>query len=307
MQVLALTPRGYCHGVVDALKILRDVAHDPTVKRPIYVLGMVVHNQKIVDDFKALGIETLHEPGVSRLELLDRISEGTVVLTAHGVHEHVVQKAQAKGLAIIDTTCKDVYASQSTIKNYLTQGYTVLFIGKKTHPESETALAYSHDVYVIEKPADIENLDLDTDKIAVTNQTTMSLYDIYPVFSKIQERYPNAVLVEEQCDATKTRQLAVMHQPKDVDHCFVVGDKHSNNSRKLVEVALKQGIPANRIESVEDLDIEYLKTLKKVSVTSGASTPTQLTKEVIDYLITFDIHTKKQPLSRVKTNNLFKK
>lgn len=306
MQVLALTPRGYCHGVVHAIKVLKDLAHDDTVKRPIYVLGMLLHNKKIVDDFSMLGVHTLHDPKRTRLELLDDIDKGTVVFTAHGVSDHVVEKAKSKNLDIIDTTCKDVRLSQETIKQYLSDGYTVLFIGKKHHPESETASSYGNQVHLIEKINDIETLSLSKEKIAVTNQTTMSLFDIFNLFEAIKKRYPDAELIEEQCDATRSRQLAVMHQPNDIQHCFVVGDKHSNNCTKLVEVALKKGIPSNLINSVEELDIDYLKTLSKVSVTSGASTPSALTKEVIDYLTSFDnIHPKK-PVSTLKDRNLFK-
>ena len=307
MQVLALTPRGYCYGVVDALKKLKDLANDETVERPIHVLGMVVHNQKIVDDFKALGIHTVHDPKRSRLSLLDDINEGTVVITAHGASDAVLNKAKKKGLTIVDTTCKDVKLSQDTIKAYVKLGYVVLFIGKHNHPESETAKSYSDNVFIIETINDLEDLDLAQENIAVTNQTTMSLYDIFPLFEAIKARYPNVELIDEQCDATRTRQLAVMHQPKDTDHCFVVGDRHSNNSHKLVEVALKQGIPANLIESVEDLDINYLKSLHKVSVTSGASTPSRVTKEVIDYLSSFDAIAPKPLVSQVKKVNLFQK
>lgn len=308
MKVKALVPRGYCHGVVHAINVLKDIAHDPKVKQPIYVLGMIVHNEKITKDFNELGIITLHDPSKTRLELLDLIDEGTVVFTAHGVSDAVYQKAYNKGLDVIDTTCKDVKRSQNLVKEYLLEGYDVLFIGKKHHPESETVLSYSNRVHLVDSIEKIKELPLKKDsRIALTNQTTMSLFDVYSITEKLKSLYNEIHLIEEICDATKTRQLAVMQQDKAIEHCFVVGDMHSNNASKLVEVSEKHGVKSSLIHSVEDLDIAYLKTLSYVSVTAAASTPSQLTKEVIDYLIQFDASDIKTHSnhSRILHKNLF--
>ncbi|MGM0436525.1 MAG: 4-hydroxy-3-methylbut-2-enyl diphosphate reductase [Bacillota bacterium] len=288
MQVVSLTPRGYCHGVVYAINTVRKLTHNPHIKKPIHVLGMIVHNKKIVEDLDALGVKTLHEKGVSRVELLDRISEGTVVFTAHGVSEEVRKKADEKHLDIIDTTCKDVIKSQNTMKTYLDGGYDVIFIGKKNHPESETAKALGPNIHIVTNEEDIETLDIDNEKIALTNQTTMSMFDIYSLSETLKNKYPSLILIEEICNATKTRQLAVKTQPKDIDHCFVVGDNYSNNSNKLVQVSMQSGINASLIESVEDIDVKTLRHFNKVSVTSGASTPTKVTSEVIRFLKNFD-------------------
>ncbi len=309
MQVLSLTPRGYCHGVVYAINTVRKLAHDPNIKKPIHVLGMIVHNKKIVEDLDALGVKTLHEKGVSRLELLDRISEGTVVFTAHGVSEQVRKKAEVKDLDIIDTTCKDVTKSQQTMNAYLDEGYDVIFIGKKEHPESETARSLGENVHIVTNRKDIETLDIDNENIALTNQTTMSMFDIYSLSEALKEKYPTLTLIEEICNATKTRQLAVKTQPGDTDHCFVVGDRYSNNSNKLVEVSIQSGIDASLIESIEDIDVSRLKDMNKVSITSGASTPTKVTSEVIRFLQTFDSEDPSTHSvdSFVLKSNLFKK
>jgi len=307
MHVIPLKPRGYCHGVVSAIKEMKRVAEDETLPRPIQVLGMVVHNQKIVDDLAELGVRTLENKGRTRLELLDDIEEGTVVFTAHGVSDAVYEKAARKHLTIVDTTCRDVAASQNTVKEYLAEGYAVIFIGKKAHPETETVLSYSDHVHLVEDESDVEGLDIKKEHVALTNQTTMSLYDIYKVSEAVKRRFPDVELIEEICDATKTRQQAVINQP-DVDHCFIVGDPRSNNTAKLHALATNRGVPASRIESTEDLDIEHLKFLERVSVTAGASTPTQITKEVIRFLEQFDpfdasTHDTK---SRVKETNIFR-
>jgi 4-hydroxy-3-methylbut-2-enyl diphosphate reductase len=307
MKVQALIPRGYCHGVVHAINTLKKLVKDPTIKRPIYVLGMVVHNTKITQDFSELGIITLHDPKKTRLELLDLVSEGTIVFTAHGVSDAVYQKATTKNLDIIDTTCKDVKRSQNIVKSYLASGYHVLFIGKKHHPEVETVLSYSDRVHLITNENDIAALTIEqNEKLALTNQTTMSLFDVYTISEALKKRYPNLEIIEEVCNATKTRQLAVMHQDKAIDHCFVVGDTHSNNASKLVEVSKKHGVKASLIRSIEDIDHNQLKDYQYVSVTAAASAPSQITKEVIDFLKAYNPSNPKNPTkSRVLTNNLF--
>ncbi len=288
MHVQPITPRGYCHGVINAINIVKKIAKDESLPRPIYILGMLVHNKKIIADIEKLGVHTLDDQKKSRLELLDSIEKGTIVFTAHGVSDTVYQKAKEKNLTIIDTTCKDVTKSQETIKAYLKDGYEILFIGKKRHPESQTVSDYSSRVHIIEKADDVASLNIESAKVALTNQTTMSLYDIHQIAKVAQKQYPNLKVIEEICDATRLRQLAVMQLSEDIEHLFVVGDKRSNNSKKLKEVALTHGTDATLIESLEDIDLALLKTLNKVSVTSGASTPTKVTKEVIRFLKQFD-------------------
>lgn len=282
MHVIPLTPRGFCHGVVNAIHIVKNLASDQAVKRPITVLGMLVHNQTVIDELKALGIITLHNSSKTRLELLDEVHSGTLVITAHGVSDQVKAKAYDKGLDIIDATCKDVTKSYKAVKDFLHQGYDILFIGKKNHPEVETVLSYDR-VYLVENKTSLHNLSL-KNNVAVAHQTTLSLYDVYTINEAILKKYPQAVMIDEPCDATKTRQQAVIDQPKFIEHCVVVGDTMSHNAQKLVEMSLKQGIPASLVSSKDNLDLAYFKTLKCVSVTSAASTPSKLTKEVIDML-----------------------
>lgn len=307
MQVKPVSPRGYCHGVVNAIKTVKDIAKDHSLPRPIYILGMLVHNKNVIEDIEKLGLHTLDDRNKSRQELIETIDQGTVVFTAHGVSDTIYQMAKDKNLTIVDTTCRDVKQSQNTVKSYLNDGYDILFIGKKQHPESQTVKAYSNRVHLIETAKDIDTTKIDNDKIALTNQTTMSLYDIHTLAKNAEKKYPHLEVIEEICDATRLRQLAIMHLPKDVEHLFVVGDQRSNNSQKLKEVAIAHGIKASLIESVEDLNIDDLKTLNTVSVTSGASTPTKITKEVINFLKTFDKHDEStwRLTSKLK-NTLFK-
>ena len=288
MKTVKITPRGYCHGVVNAINTITNLDLLST-KKPIYILGMVIHNKQIVNSLNYLNLTTLHDESKTRLELLDEIESGTVIFTAHGVSPAVYKKAKEKNLDIIDTTCVDVFKSQHTIKEYTNNGYSVIFIGKHSHPESEAVKGISDNVFIVENIEDIKRLKISNPNICLTNQTTMSIFDIYYLSEEAKKHYPDLIIINEICNSTSIRQKAVLNQDSSIDHCFVVGDKLSNNSKKLAEISsLEVKIPASLIESVEDIDIEQLKSFNTVSVTSGASTPTKVTKEVISFLEQFD-------------------
>lgn len=288
MEVVKVTPRGYCYGVVDAMVIAQQAAKDPSLPRPIYILGMIVHNRHVVDAFKDEGIVTLD--GENRLELLEDIDEGTVVFTAHGVSPEVRKRAKEKGLLTIDATCPDVTRTHDLIRDKVAEGYDVIYIGMKGHPEPEGAAGVAPDhVYLIENDDDVDRLQLDNDKIIVTNQTTMSQWDTKHLMARVQEKYPQAEVYNEICMATQTRQEGVAEMAKGADLTIVVGDPRSNNSNRLVQVSEEiAGVEAYRINNVTEIDPEWLKGKKKVAVTSGASTPTPLTREVIKYLEQFE-------------------
>lgn len=288
MKTTKLSPRGYCHGVVNAINTISNLTNLSTNKK-ITILGMVIHNKQVVDFFEKRGIKTIHSSSKTRLQLLDEIDDGVVVFTAHGVSPEVYKKAKDKGLEIIDTTCNDVTKTQDKVRDYIERGYDVLFIGKKHHPESEAANGISNKVHIIENLDDIKFLDLKSNQIALTNQTTMSLYDIYILAEEAKKIYPKIEFIDEICNATRVRQEAVRTQDKSIDHCYIVGDKLSNNSQNLVHVSeTVAGVKASLIETIEDIDIEELKQYTHVSVSSGASTPTKITNEVISFLENFD-------------------
>lgn len=288
METIKITPRGYCHGVVNAINTIIQLTEKSTTK-PITILGMVIHNKQVVDYFKSKGIRTLHDPSKTRLELLDDIDDGIVVITAHGASPQVYEKARNKGLEIIDTTCTDVVKSHTVVKKLIADGYDIIYVGKHNHPESDGTKGLSDKVHVVETIEEVKQLDINNDKVALTNQTTMSLYDIYLLAEQAKEQYPNIYFVDEICNATRIRQEAVRNADRNMDHIFVVGDRLSNNSRHLAYTAIEYAnISSTLIEDVEDIDIEALKQYKLVGVTSGASTPTQVTNEVIAFLQSFD-------------------
>lgn len=288
MQVIPIAPRGYCPGVVRAINLVNKALENPNLPRPIYILGMIVHNRFVVDDLTKKGAITLNEPGMSRLELLDLIDQGTVIITAHGTENAVFEKIKAKGLSMIDATCKDVQKTHDLIKHYLDLNYQVIFIGKNNHPETEGALGLSPRIILVEKQEDIDKLVING-PLFVTNQTTLSIRDLDKIFQLIIKKFPEAVISDEICNSTRIRQEAILSSNQNVDLCFVVGDPFSHNTASLVKLSktLTKAI-TYQIESVADISPSQLMGHQTVSVTSGASTPTELTQKVINYLKQFD-------------------
>lgn len=290
MEVIRVTPRGYCYGVVDAMEMARRAAKDPSLPRPLYIIGLIVHNRFAVEELTRLGVTTLDGP--DRAAILDQVREGTVIFTAHGVSPLVKRRAAERGLHIIDATCPDVTRTHDLVRKLVGQGYLILYIGKKGHPEPEGVVGEAPEsVHLIETEADLEGIPARfsaAEKLAITTQTTLSQWDTAQLIAAVRARFPRIEVFNEICHATQVRQEAIAKMAQGADLTIVVGDPRSNNTNRLVQVAEELAhSPAIRIESLADLKPEMLEGKKRVAITAGASTPSQLTRQVIQYVESF--------------------
>lgn len=291
MIVNELKPQGFCHGVAKALKIVKDTIKDKEVKRPIYILGLIVHNKKIKEALDHYGVISFENQNLTRLQMTEFINEGTVILSAHGTSIEVKKRLTEKNINVIDATCADVYKVHDQIidnKN----NYEIVYIGKKNHPEVEGVLGLSSEITLITSIIDAKKFKKKTNKpIYITNQTTLSLFEVLEIVDELKGKY-ELIFNSDICMATTKRQGAVIEQPE-ADLLIVVGDNYSSNSNKLKEVSIKKAIVNSYlVESVEDINNQWFKDVKTVNVTSGASTSKAITKEVVDYLKQFDYNDK---------------
>jgi len=284
IQVNKIEPQGFCGGVNNAIKILNKVLEDKNTKKPIYLLGNLIHNKFVMEEFEKKGVIILDIKGKTRLELLDLIkTDGTVIFSAHGVSPSVYSKAKSMGLDIVDATCPYVNVVHNKIIDYIKKGYSIIYIGGKGHPECEGVLGIDDNISLVTSKDDVINLTIDNELIYVTNQTTLSIYDIKDIFNEILNKYPNAVIDDKICMATTIRQKAIMEQ--DIpDLCIIVGDPSSSNTKKLKQVSLLKGINTIMIESIKDLSNISFDNIKTISISSGASTPSYLVDEIINYI-----------------------
>jgi len=280
VEVVKIRPRGYCHGVVEAVRALRQAA-DEHAGESVAMLGYLVHNEHVTREFAERGVRLIDAP--SRLEALEEVTEGTVVLTAHGVSPEVKERARAKGLNVVDATCSDVVRTHDLVQRLTGEGYTVIYIGKVGHPEPEGVLGEAPGrIHLVQSLADVEKLELSTPKLAVTTQTTLSVWDTQSIIDRLRQRFPHIEVHNEICSATQDRQQAAVEAAKDCDVVIVVGSARSSNSQRLVQVVHELAKrPAYLVDTVADLRPEWFVGCKRVGVTAGASTPTVLTREVI--------------------------
>ena len=281
MEVVRITPRGYCHGVVEAIRIAKRVGNEETGE-PVAMLGYLVHNEHVTGELEASGVRLVDRN--NRIEGLSQIDSGTVIFTAHGVSPAVVQAARDRGLRVVDATCSDVTRTHDLIRRLVGDGYHVVYVGKRGHPEPEGAVGVAPgDVTLIETEADVPGLDFPQEaRLAVTCQTTLSMWDTQRVIDSLIDRYPQTEVHNEICRATQERQEAAVLAADDVDCVVVVGSLRSSNSRRLVQVVEEMACkPAHLVDTAADLRPEWFDGVRKVGVTSGASTPTQLTRAVI--------------------------
>ena len=284
MEVVRITPRGYCHGVVEAIRMAKKVGAEHSGE-PVAMLGYLVHNEHVTRELEGAGVRLVDAP--DRMTGLGSIESGTVIFTAHGVSPLVVDAARSRGLNVVDATCSDVTRTHDLVRRLLSDGSDVVYIGKRGHPEPEGVVGIdpSH-IHLIETIAEADALSFAPGTpLAVTCQTTLSMWDTRAIIDRLVERFPDIEVHNEICLATQERQEAAVKAAAEVDLVIVVGSPRSSNSCRLVEVVRKlAGKPAYLVDRLEDIDAGWFDGMRRVGVTSGASTPTQLTRSVVQYL-----------------------
>lgn len=281
MIINKIEPQGFCQGVKIAINTVKE-----TLKKEnkVYLLGEIIHNKDVINDLNNIGAITIPSNNKTRLELLDEIDSGTVIFSAHGVSPKVYEKAKNKSLNIVDATCPMVLLIHKNITEKLKNGYDVIYIGTKNHPEVEGVIGISSSIHFISNMDELNELKINNDKIYATNQTTLSIYDIKNIYDKLKDKYPNITIDNKICNATTIRQEAIKNQPK-ADLCIIVGDRLSSNTKKLVKVSKEYtNIKTIQCENLRDLDKSCLNNINVVNISSGASTPDDVVNEIIEYI-----------------------
>lgn len=284
MKVKKIIPCGYCKGVINAINLAKQTK-EQNKNTPVYILGMIVHNKHVVKELENLGIITLDTNLKTKEEWIDSINEGTIILTAHGTPAYIKEKINNKGLNLIDATCKDVLKTEEIIEKYSKMDYQILYYGIKNHPESVSATSISKNVILIENENDINKCDINRKSVFI-NQTTMSSIKAKEIFSCIKKQIPQIEYIDGTCNATDSRQNAIRNL-NDCDVLYIIGDKASNNTNKLKDIANECNIKkVFLIDNKNEIEINDLSKDDNVYVTAGASTPPNLIDDTIEYLNT---------------------
>ncbi|MBI1943587.1 MAG: 4-hydroxy-3-methylbut-2-enyl diphosphate reductase [Betaproteobacteria bacterium] len=280
MDVLLANPRGFCAGVERAIEIVERALERHGA--PIYVRHEIVHNKYVVED--------LRQKGAVFVEELDQVPPGsTVIFSAHGVSKAVRSEAEARGLKVFDATCPLVTKVHMEVAKMLRDGFQIVMIGHRGHPESEGTMGQAASgMHLVETVADVERLAVDAaQKLAYVTQTTLSVDDAAQIVAALRRRFPHirGPKQDDICYATQNRQDAVKFMAPRCDVVIVVGSPNSSNSNRLREVAQNMGVEAYMVDSAADLKAEWLADRPRVGVTAGASAPEVLVNALIERLM----------------------
>jgi 4-hydroxy-3-methylbut-2-enyl diphosphate reductase len=279
MDVLLANPRGFCAGVERAIEIVERalVQHGA----PIYVRHEIVHNKYVVED--------LRKKGAVFVEELAEVPTGsTVIFSAHGVSKAVRAEAKARGLKVFDATCPLVSKVHVEVAKMLRDGYQIVMIGHRGHPEAEGTMGQSQDrMHLVETVEDVEKLRADpAAQLAYVTQTTLSVDDAERIVAALRRRFPEirGPKKDDICYATQNRQDAVKFMAPRCDVVIVVGSPNSSNSNRLREVAENMGVDAYMVDDASQLRPEWIAGKARVGVTAGASAPEVLVNALIERL-----------------------
>ena len=278
-KIILLKPRGFCAGVVRAIDVVK-IAID-LYGAPIYVRKEIVHNRHVVDELRSAGAIFVEE--------LAEVPQGArVIFSAHGVSPAVRSEAKQRHLQIIDATCPLVTKVHLEAVRFAKQGYTIVLIGHRDHDEVIGTLGEAPEsTFLVSDVEDVNLLKIaDPDRVVYLTQTTLSLDETSAIVTRLKERFPKIVGPKTQdiCYATENRQLAVKAVAPLCQTLLVVGSQNSSNSRRLVEVCQKAGIPAHLLDDCSEVQEGMLDGVDTVAVTAGASAPEHLVQELINHL-----------------------
>ena len=300
LKVYLAQPRGFCAGVERAITIVERAIE--LYGPPVYVRHEIVHNKRVVNNLVSKGAIFVQE--------LDQIPAGAVtVFSAHGVAQKVEDTANKRKLPVLDATCPLVAKVHKEGQRYSSKGYEVVLIGHEGHPEVEGTMGrISGDVYLVSNTEDVKLLKVkNPSKLSYISQTTLSVDDTKVVIEALKKRFPEieGPDVKDICYATQNRQSAVRDLVEHVNLILVVGAKNSSNSNRLRDLGEESGVNTYLIETADDLDRQWFDNVESIGISSGASTPDELVKEVMNRISTFrEIKIEMQP--GIEENVVFK-
>lgn len=277
MKVKILEPKAYCAGVNRAILLALKAKNDHPDK-DIYILGMLVHNNFVIDSLAKKGIRTV-------FSLDDIPNENVIIFTAHGHDEKLNELAKDKGLIIYDAVCPKVQNNINIIKKELLNKHQIIFIGIKNHPETIAALSIDENVLLYDIHSKFDYSFIIDKEPLVINQTTLNILELSSIHQDIISHLPHARLLDETCSSTRDRQEAIRNiDIKDTDFIIVVGDTKSSNSTRLYEIAKisHPNIQSIMISSADELDLKIIKDKKSIVISSGASVPNEIIDEIVN-------------------------
>ena len=281
MNVKLAKSAGFCFGVKRAVDTVNSEIAKATNKK-IYTYGPIIHNEEVVNEFKAQGVDVIEE-GTD----LSGIQPGTVIIRSHGVSREVQNNLINSGFDVVDATCPFVKKIHRLVDEHSAAGYYVLVVGNPTHPEVEGIVGWINgdDYKVISNDSDLSFLEnVKERKICMVSQTTYNHRKFQDLVEIITKKGYDILVLNTICNATEERQVEASEISKEVDAMIVIGGKKSSNTQKLFEICKRECEDTYYIQTKDDLDLSVLQSIDNVGITAGASTPNKIIEEVQQYV-----------------------
>lgn len=272
MEILVAKNAGFCFGVKRAINMAHDCAREATGN--IYTLGPIIHNPQVVKE--------LEESGISKVDKVEEINNGTVIVRSHGVTSHEIEAIKEKGLKVVDATCPFVKKTHEYVELLTREGYSVIVVGEKEHPEVKGILSYgAKDIIAASTVEYLQGMPKKK-KIGIVAQTTQSIENLQAVVAHCLKKASELKIFNTICNATSVRQQESIELAREVDCMIVVGGRNSANTNRLTEICKKIQPKTYHIEVPEELSKISFNGTKKVGITAGASTPNWIIEKVVE-------------------------
>ena len=275
MEITVAKSAGFCFGVQRAVDSVYKELEENSGK--IYTFGPIIHNEQVVEDLNKKGIEV-----IDTVEQLKEIKEGTVVIRSHGVAKEIYDVLEQQKLKMVDATCPFVKKIHNIVLDESNNGKTIIIIGNDNHPEVEGIKGWVNgEVIVINKEEQIEKLSLpEQTKACIVSQTTFNHNKFKYLVEIIRKKGYDITVVNTICNATHVRQVEARKISSKVDGMIVIGGKNSSNTQKLYDICRNECENTFYVQTVKDLNLHELKSLKSIGITAGASTAKNIIEEV---------------------------
>lgn len=284
MEVLVADKKGFCFGVKHAISLAEKLLAEG---KKVYCLGDLIHNKQVVNRLSQAGLEVV--------ENLDQIPSGsapnqksgpipTVLIRSHGCRPELAEEVKKRGFHLVDATCILVKHAQKIVSELDQQGYQVIIVGDPNHPEVQGAIGYAPDVIVVENENDLDKIPRSA-KLAVISQTTHSAEDFGRIVGLIaMGSYEEMKVVNTICRETARRQDSAINLCQQVEVMFVLGSRHSANTRELANLCQRNGVETHHLQNWEEFSPDFVQGKHRAGVTAGASTPDWIIEEFVENL-----------------------
>ena len=276
MEVRLAKTAGFCFGVKRAVDTVYQQV-EQCKNEKIYTFGPIIHNEEVVKDLRNKGVEVIKTE-----DELKKLTSGVVIIRSHGVSKHIYQMLDEQGLTCVDATCPFVKKIHRIVEKESAEGAYIVIIGDENHPEVQGIKGWSSTPVSVIKTEEQANdfTPPENARVCIVSQTTFNYNKFKYLVEIISKKHYNVNVLNTICSATKERQTEAQNVADEVDVMIVIGDKHSSNTQKLFEICRSACADTYYIQTLDDLNMNQLKSVKTVGITAGASTPSNIIEEV---------------------------